>query len=256
MWYQPVQAHRFLSPGFTADYGAGTVQTLDLTCERAMAGAEKSGRKRSLTEARSEVVDEATAEKRKRILTVAFAAFMERGYADTSTLEIASRAKVSKRELYALVGSKEDLLVASISERTARMRFLSGDTLKPRDRESLRRMLEAFGTRLLTEATHPAVVGVHRLAIAEANRAPEVARLLQSAGRQANRATLKSILVEARSAGLISGDPAELCEQFMGLLWGDLMMNLLLRSVEAPDPAEIKRRAASAALSLLKLHEK
>jgi AcrR family transcriptional regulator len=220
-----------------------------------MAGAGKGRRKRWVTEARSEVADPATAEKRRRILTAAFAAFMELGYSDTSTLEIASRAKVSKRELYALVGSKEDLLVASISERVTRMRSLPADTLKLRDRESLRRMLDAFGARLLTEATHPAVVGVHRLAIAEANRAPEVARLLQSTGRQAIRAALKSVLVEARSAGLITGDPAELCEQFMGLLWGDLMINLLLRSVETPDPAEIKRRAASAALSLMKLHE-
>lgn len=220
-----------------------------------MVGAEKSSRKRSVAEARPEVIDEATAEKRKRILAAAFAAFMERGYSDTSTLKIAGRAKVSKRELYALVGSKEDLLVASISQRARRMRPFLAD-LKPRARESLRRMLDAFGTRLLTEATQPAVVGVHRLAIAEANRAPEVARLLQSTGRQTIRAALKSILVEARSAGLLSGHPAELCEQFMGLLWGDLMINLLLRSVETPDPAEIKRRAASAALSLLKLHEK
>ncbi len=221
-----------------------------------MVGAERSGRKRSVAEAGAEVIDEAAAEKRKRILAAAFTAFMERGYSETSTLEIASRAKVSKRELYALVGSKEDLLVASISQRARRMRPLPADSLKPPDRESLRRMLDAFGARLLTEATEPAVVGVHRLAIAEANRAPEVARLLQSTGRQPIRAALKSILVEARSAGLLAGDPAELCEQFMGLLWGDLMINLLLRSVETPGAAEIKRRAASAALSLLKLHEK
>ena len=36
----------------------------------------------------------------------AFAALMEKGYARTSTLEIATRARVSKRELYAEFGSK------------------------------------------------------------------------------------------------------------------------------------------------------
>jgi AcrR family transcriptional regulator len=40
---------------------------------------------------------------RERILEAAFRAFMESGYATTSTLEIATRARVSKRELYALV---------------------------------------------------------------------------------------------------------------------------------------------------------
>jgi AcrR family transcriptional regulator len=36
---------------------------------------------------------------RERILEAAFAAFMKSGYAMTSTLEIATRARVSKREL-------------------------------------------------------------------------------------------------------------------------------------------------------------
>src|SRR5215469_8391229 len=38
---------------------------------------------------------------RERILEAAFAAFMKSGYAAASTLEIATRARVSKRELYA-----------------------------------------------------------------------------------------------------------------------------------------------------------
>ena len=38
---------------------------------------------------------------RERILEAAFAAFMKNGYATTSTLEIATRARVSKRDLYA-----------------------------------------------------------------------------------------------------------------------------------------------------------
>ena len=43
---------------------------------------------------------------RRRILEAAFAAFTKSGYAAASTLEIATRARVSKRELYALVGNK------------------------------------------------------------------------------------------------------------------------------------------------------
>ena len=35
----------------------------------------------------------------ERILRAAFRAFTENGYADTSTLEIARRAKISKRDL-------------------------------------------------------------------------------------------------------------------------------------------------------------
>jgi len=39
---------------------------------------------------------------RERILEAAFRAFRKSGYATTSTLEIATRARVSKRELYEL----------------------------------------------------------------------------------------------------------------------------------------------------------
>ena len=59
---------------------------------------------------------------RERILGAAFEAFRERGYAATSTLEIATRARVSKRELYALVGNKQKMLIAAIAERAKRSR--------------------------------------------------------------------------------------------------------------------------------------
>src|SRR5215831_17571453 len=41
---------------------------------------------------------------RQRLLEAAFSAFMEQGFAKTSTLEIATRARASKRELYAQFG--------------------------------------------------------------------------------------------------------------------------------------------------------
>lgn len=189
-----------------------------------------------------------------RILHAAFTAFMESGYSDTSTLEIATRAKVSKRELYALVGDKQDILVSCITERAMRMRSQPADIPRPQSREGLERLLAAYGVRLLTEATHPTVVSMHRLAIADATRSPEVARALQSLARQPIRAILEDILLAARSRGFLAGDPAAMTEQFMGLLWGDLMMNLLLHTAQTPGAAALERRAAHAARALLLLN--
>src|SRR5258708_30208223 len=73
---------------------------------------------------------------RERILEAAFAAFMKSGYATTSTLEIATRARVSKRELYALVGNKQEMLIACISE-PARRLDLPADLPVLRDPETL-----------------------------------------------------------------------------------------------------------------------
>lgn len=70
---------------------------------------------------------------RKRILEAAFAAFMKSGYAAASMLEIATRARLSKRELYAVVGNKQEMLIACISERAKRLE-VPADLPVPRDR--------------------------------------------------------------------------------------------------------------------------
>jgi AcrR family transcriptional regulator len=57
---------------------------------------------------------------RGRILCAAFSAFMERGYEGASTLDIATRAKVSKRELYTLFDNNHAMLAACIAERPSR----------------------------------------------------------------------------------------------------------------------------------------
>jgi AcrR family transcriptional regulator len=190
---------------------------------------------------------------RRRILEAAFAAFMKHGYAAASTLEIATQAHVSKRELYALVGNKQEMLMACISERAGRLR-VAADLAAPRDRESLARMLASFGTQLLREISDPTVIAVFRLAIAEAVHAPEVAQALDSVGRDASRVALLQIMAQAQASGLLNGRPAALAEQFSGLLWGNLMISLLLGVTERPDSREITTRARAAAAAFLGIH--
>jgi AcrR family transcriptional regulator len=190
---------------------------------------------------------------RERILDAAFAAFMKSGYATASTLEIATRARVSKRELYALVGNKQQMLIACISERARRLE-VPADLPVLRDRETLAQVLASFGTKLVREVSDPAVIAVFRLAIGEAVQAPEVARALDSTGREASRAALRKIMAGAQASGLLTGRPAELAEQFNGLLWGHLLVSLLLGVAERPNPREIARRARDAAAAFLQLH--
>ena len=59
--------------------------------------------------------------RRRAILAAAFDVLMQRGYAGANTLEIATRAKVSKRELYAEFGNKAGILEALIATTSARM---------------------------------------------------------------------------------------------------------------------------------------
>jgi len=190
---------------------------------------------------------------RKRILEAAFAAFMHHGYAATSTLEIATRAHVSKRELYALVGNKQKMLIAAIGERAKRFKG-PADMPILRDRATFAQVLMAFGTRFVREVSDPHVVAVFRLAIAEAVQAPEVAQTLDSLGRETGRAALRHIMTQARTAGLIDGSPVDLAEQFAGLLWRDLLVSLLLGVAQRPNPRAIEARARDAAEAFLLIH--
>jgi AcrR family transcriptional regulator len=207
--------------------------------------------RRSPSKARQENSDEAAV--RERILDAAFAAFMKTGYAAASTLEIATRARVSKRELYALVGNKQEMLIECIRARATRLK-IPADLPVPHDRETLAQVLTSFGTQLLREITDPTVVTVFRLAIADAGRAPEVARALDSIGREASRAALRQIMTQGQTSGLLTGRPPELAEQFGGLLWGNLLISLLLGVAERPSSREIAMRARDATAALLQLH--
>jgi AcrR family transcriptional regulator len=190
---------------------------------------------------------------RKRILEAAFAAFMKNGYAMASTLEIATRARVSKRELYALIGNKQEMLIACISERAKRL-DVPANLPELRDRETLAQVLAAFGTKLVREVSDPTVIAAFRLAIAEVVQAPEVARALDSIGRETSRAALRKIMAGAQASGLLTGHPADLAAQFIGLLWRDLLVSLLLGVAERPKLSEIAERAHGATVAFLQLH--
>ena len=188
-----------------------------------------------------------------RIIGAAFGTFMTKGYAGTSMLEIATRAKISKRDLYAAFPSKQAVLLACITSRAARMR-LPPDLPAPKDREMLAKTLAVFGATVIREVCEPAASSMYRLAIAEADRSPDVAAAL-NANRFVNRHALEQLLVRAQSAGVLGqGDPPRMMEQFFALLWGDLLVSRLLGAVSVPSRAEIERRANEATAAFLRLY--
>jgi AcrR family transcriptional regulator len=191
---------------------------------------------------------------RERVLSAAFTTFRDRGVSGASTLEIATRAKVSKRELYALFDDKQAMLVACIVARAERMRApLQLPT--PQDRDELKAILTALGTALIRGTCDPDVLAVYRLAIAESEGAPAIARTLDTAGRQTNRAAVVKLLEEAQARGMLNaGDAAAMAAVFFGALWNDLLVRLLLRVTDAPTAKDAERRAQAAAELLLTVH--
>jgi AcrR family transcriptional regulator len=193
---------------------------------------------------------------RSRVLKAAFAVFRKCGFSGASTLEIATRAQVSKRDLYALFGSKHAMLTACIKERASRMRQpLELAAPVPSSPEAVAATLVELGASILRGVCHPDVLTVYRLAIAESDRAPAIARTLDSSGREANHAALGAWLANAQAQGLIgTGDPVAMAAHFLAVLWGGLLIQLLLRVREAPTSEEIDTRARTAAEAFLTLH--
>ena len=192
---------------------------------------------------------------RDRVLYAAFSLFREHGFSSTSMLDIVNRARISKRDLYALFKNKHAVLAACISEHTEQMRRTFAMTNPvPQTREALTKLLVEIGISILKTVCHPDALTVFRLAIAESDRAPEVARTLDSSGREANQKALSELIRNAQSRGLIgAGDPALLTARYITTLWGDLLIRLLMRVREAPTEREIAARARAATEMLVPL---
>src|SRR5262249_14664310 len=104
---------------------------------------------------------------------------MAKGYANTSMHEIATRAKVSKRDLYGNFPTKQALLLRCFPNRAARMRLAPALPL-PRTRQELASPPASFGATVIREVSQPAVMAVYRLAISEAVRSSDVGEILNT----------------------------------------------------------------------------
>ena len=191
---------------------------------------------------------------RQRVLGAAFSSFLEKGYARTSMLDVANRARISKRDLYAMCAGKPAMLRELVSERARRMR-LPLDLPAVSDRKQLVAALTAFGVAIMQGICSRPVLVLQRLAIAVAEDEPDVAQTFDGAGRKVNRAALRRFLAQAQDRKVLGpGDPAAMVEDFFALLWGDLLVELLLGVATPPSERELKQKARRATAKFLKLY--
>lgn len=178
---------------------------------------------------------------------------MEDGYAGACTLKIATRARVSKRELYTQFGSRQEILRACIATRAQRMRLPeTPSTLN--NRAELEAMLTALGVRLIEEICHPVMVAVHSLSVAEARRSPELGQELEQVRNQIDH-NLSELIGRAQAAGLVgAGEPSNMAREFMTLLVGDLLIRLMQRVATTPSAIEATERARHVAEMFVQLY--
>jgi AcrR family transcriptional regulator len=125
----------------------------------------------------------ANEDKIKRILDASLEAFTEFSFEDATTGEIASRSRISKRDLYALFPNKQALLMGvvmremQIQER--RFSEMIASTTKLR---SLRSKLDLIGIALVEDMLSPSMGVVKRLVITESLKQPFLGNLFYESG--------------------------------------------------------------------------
>ena len=190
------------------------------------------------------------APRRAHILDVAAQVLAERGYRDTTMLEVARRSSASKETLYAWFGDKLGLFEGVIRRNAGRVRLalnghLDGDT-------SVEAALIDFGRALAAHLLCDNAVAINRAAISEAHSGPSLAERLSRSGREPIRRTFVRYLERCHSNGLLHvEDLDEAVDTFMGLLLGDAHTLRLLGVTDAPCETDIDARARRAALKFL-----
>lgn len=122
---------------------------------------------------------EAAAAVPDRLMDAAFGLFSRKGYADTSMEEIAKAANASTKTIYSRYANKAELLKAVVERLITRnIAEHAAETSTDPGKVEPRHFLVTLGRRILMELSgHSA--GLMQLALSEARRAPELARMYQ-----------------------------------------------------------------------------
>jgi AcrR family transcriptional regulator len=158
---------------------------------------------------------EKTEQRRERILDIARECFLARGYAATSMSEMAARLGGSKCTLYRHFRSKDEVFEATVHRQCLAMR--RSHAIAVRGHEP-RVCLIRFGLASLEYLLSPDVLATRRLALAEAERFPQLSRTFFDAGPRLLIAEIADYFGELLARGLLKrGDHFVAARHFMDL---------------------------------------
>ncbi|RYH07843.1 TetR/AcrR family transcriptional regulator [Tropicimonas sp. IMCC6043] len=188
------------------------------------------------------------AEREALVLDCAIELFSERGLENVTMADIARRAGMSKRTLYDLYRSREELLGAGLS-RMSRTLFRP---LRPDEREaSLEERLRILLTLNPDKKSPAVVIEMLRTVIAAARSFPEMGRRLSNMGPGQVASLLREELEHAARAGeidLASEEISAAADLLVDMVFGDTIPCLLdpNRILRSPEEKAARRDRAIA----------
>lgn len=182
------------------------------------------------------------AERRHLLLAAAEQVFLAQGYHAATMNDVARAAGMSKKTLYELVSSKEELFAALIAWRQSQIELPPDDpAMPPVERITLN--LLAVARFLLA----PPQVGLLRLIITEHTSSPDFSRdILRRRLAKARRQLEAACLTLPLSRGIPRAEAKELTAMLFGMVIGDSHLSALAGFRAAPAKAALEARARRA----------
>ncbi|MDD2878151.1 MAG: TetR/AcrR family transcriptional regulator [Acidiphilium sp.] len=187
-------------------------------------------------------VAEAVEQRRAALIAVAERVFCKRGYHDATMDDVAAAAGISKRTLYQLVQSKEELFTALLARH--RKPFDFSVEVNGRAVEAvLHDMLKGWAHHVLS----PSLIALLRLIMAEHIHGKTLSQLLDRESAKPCSDALQTYFALCRDQGcLVIADPEEAAQMLYGMAIGNIHIQLLLGLGKAPSRAELDARITRA----------
>jgi TetR/AcrR family transcriptional repressor of mexJK operon len=176
------------------------------------------------------------------ILDASWQLFLAHGVEAVSIDRIAAAAGVAKMTVYASFSDKRALFHAGVLRETQRIEAAQQQGMAAAGDGSLRGVLVAFGTALITFLHSRTAVDFYGSLAGELRRDPALARLFHDAGPGRTLANLAAILGGPMASDLAIADPKGAAETLFGMWQGSSNFRLML-GIDPPGagPAVVAR---------------
>ncbi|HWU13447.1 MAG TPA: TetR/AcrR family transcriptional regulator [Caulobacter sp.] len=185
-----------------------------------------------------------TEEKRLAILEAAKGVFLERGYGAASMSEVAARVGGSKQTLYSYFASKDELFVAMMLEKGARMIDPLFDRFH--DNRDLPAGLNEFAIQFLRFINDPEIIAFRRIIYAEGAKS-NLGKLFFENGPKRGWTRMAADFSRAMDEGRMRrADPWRAVGHFFALCEAGPAQRLMEGAVDAVDEADLVASAEAA----------